>query len=120
MWEDLQRINEIPCARNSLLSGIASGAGVGVIRGLSAGTCCPSPVRALTEVLHVCRTRCIRGFELGGRHIYAYIPWHMVRASGCLPSTSSQSFALGQSAAKRETTSGGGCSKLSSKYQHAL
>ncbi|KAI0074112.1 hypothetical protein K474DRAFT_1665759 [Panus rudis PR-1116 ss-1] len=33
--DDLQRINEIPCARNSLLSGIASGAGIGVIRGLS-------------------------------------------------------------------------------------
>jgi len=36
-WDDLQKIGEIPCARNSLLSGIASGAGVGVIRGLSAG-----------------------------------------------------------------------------------
>ncbi|KAH9969555.1 hypothetical protein BC827DRAFT_1160889 [Russula dissimulans] len=33
--EDLQRIGEIPCARNSLLSGIASGVGIGVIRGLS-------------------------------------------------------------------------------------
>ncbi|KAI9465529.1 hypothetical protein BJY52DRAFT_1244516 [Lactarius psammicola] len=33
--EDLQRVGEIPCARNSLLSGIASGVGVGVIRGLS-------------------------------------------------------------------------------------
>ncbi|OCH90926.1 hypothetical protein OBBRIDRAFT_729818 [Obba rivulosa] len=40
-WEDVKeawrKINEIPCARNSLLSGIASGAGVGVIRGMSAG-----------------------------------------------------------------------------------
>ncbi|KAH7914306.1 hypothetical protein BJ138DRAFT_1110743 [Hygrophoropsis aurantiaca] len=35
--DDMQRIGEIPCARNSLLSGIASGAGVGVIRALSAG-----------------------------------------------------------------------------------
>ncbi|KAI9512376.1 hypothetical protein F5148DRAFT_973607 [Russula earlei] len=34
-YDDLQRIGEIPCARNSLLSGIASGVGVGVIRGLS-------------------------------------------------------------------------------------
>ncbi|KAI0736313.1 hypothetical protein C8Q72DRAFT_803894 [Fomitopsis betulina] len=33
--DDLQKIGEIPCARSSLLSGIASGAGVGVIRGLS-------------------------------------------------------------------------------------
>jgi len=33
--DDLQRVGEIPCARNSLLSGIASGVGVGVIRGLS-------------------------------------------------------------------------------------
>jgi len=31
----MQRVGEIPCARNSLLSGIASGVGVGVIRGLS-------------------------------------------------------------------------------------
>ncbi|KAH9948894.1 hypothetical protein B0H21DRAFT_207582 [Amylocystis lapponica] len=37
VWDDLQKINEIPCARNSLLSGIASGAGIGVIRGMSAG-----------------------------------------------------------------------------------
>jgi len=35
--EDLERIGEIPCARNSLLSGIASGVGVGVVRGLSVG-----------------------------------------------------------------------------------
>jgi len=34
-YEDLQRIGEVPCARNSLLNGIASGVGVGVIRGLS-------------------------------------------------------------------------------------
>ncbi|KAH8998619.1 hypothetical protein EDB92DRAFT_1933018 [Lactarius akahatsu] len=38
-WSDVReafkRIGEIPCARNSLLSGIASGVGVGVIRGLS-------------------------------------------------------------------------------------
>ncbi|EPS97504.1 hypothetical protein FOMPIDRAFT_1128405 [Fomitopsis schrenkii] len=35
--EAVKKIGEIPCARSSLLSGIASGAGVGVIRGLSAG-----------------------------------------------------------------------------------
>ncbi|KAH9980315.1 hypothetical protein BGW80DRAFT_1163999 [Lactifluus volemus] len=34
-FDDLRRIDEIPCARNSLLSGIASGVGVGFIRGLS-------------------------------------------------------------------------------------
>ncbi|OJT09424.1 hypothetical protein TRAPUB_14087 [Trametes pubescens] len=34
--DDLAHINEIPCARNSLLSGIASGVGIGVIRGMSA------------------------------------------------------------------------------------
>ncbi|KAI0667751.1 hypothetical protein C8Q78DRAFT_1052410 [Trametes maxima] len=34
--DDLTHINEIPCARNSLLSGIASGVGIGVIRGMSA------------------------------------------------------------------------------------
>ncbi|KAM5539473.1 hypothetical protein V8D89_006925 [Ganoderma adspersum] len=33
--DDLNRINEIPCARNSLLSGIASGVGIGFIRGMS-------------------------------------------------------------------------------------
>ncbi|GBE83077.1 predicted protein [Sparassis crispa] len=36
-WDDLQKIGEIPCARSSLLSGIASGTGIGVIRGMSAG-----------------------------------------------------------------------------------
>ncbi|KAJ3487471.1 hypothetical protein NLI96_g3510 [Meripilus lineatus] len=35
--EAAKRIGEIPCARNSLLSGIASGAGIGVIRGMTAG-----------------------------------------------------------------------------------
>ncbi|KAI8994220.1 hypothetical protein BD414DRAFT_535262 [Trametes punicea] len=33
--DDLSHINEIPCARNSLLSGIASGVGIGVVRGMS-------------------------------------------------------------------------------------
>ncbi|KDQ25856.1 hypothetical protein PLEOSDRAFT_1045566, partial [Pleurotus ostreatus PC15] len=33
----IRNIGQIPCARNSLLSGIASGVGIGVIRGLSAG-----------------------------------------------------------------------------------
>jgi cytochrome c oxidase assembly protein subunit 20 len=36
-WEPLKSVEKIPCARNSLLSGIASGAGIGVIRGISAG-----------------------------------------------------------------------------------
>ena len=36
-WHDLAHLGEIPCARRSLLSGIASGMGVGVIRGLSVG-----------------------------------------------------------------------------------
>jgi len=35
--DDFQRLGEIPCARNSLMSGIASGVGVGVIRIMSAG-----------------------------------------------------------------------------------
>ncbi|KAF7364946.1 hypothetical protein MVEN_00365400 [Mycena venus] len=30
------RIGEVPCARNSLLAGIASGVGIGFIRGMSA------------------------------------------------------------------------------------
>lgn len=37
VWDDLQKIGDVPCARNSLLSGIASGAGIGVIRGMNAG-----------------------------------------------------------------------------------
>ncbi|KAI0322013.1 hypothetical protein OF83DRAFT_1236367 [Amylostereum chailletii] len=40
-WQDVReaakRLGEIPCARNSLLSGIASGVGIGVIRGMSVG-----------------------------------------------------------------------------------
>ncbi|PFH51252.1 hypothetical protein AMATHDRAFT_143024 [Amanita thiersii Skay4041] len=35
--ESAKHITDIPCARGALLSGIASGAGIGVIRGLSAG-----------------------------------------------------------------------------------
>jgi Protein of unknown function (DUF3767) len=35
--EPFKVVEKTPCARNSLLSGIASGAGVGVIRGLAAG-----------------------------------------------------------------------------------
>ncbi|TFK33007.1 hypothetical protein BDQ12DRAFT_638024 [Crucibulum laeve] len=35
--ESAKHITEVPCARNSLLAGIASGLGIGVIRGLSAG-----------------------------------------------------------------------------------
>jgi len=35
-FDDIRRIGEIPCARNSLLAGIASGVGVGVLRGINA------------------------------------------------------------------------------------
>jgi len=35
-FSDLSRIGEMPCVRSSLLTGIASGVGVGVIRGVSA------------------------------------------------------------------------------------
>ncbi|KAF9497723.1 hypothetical protein BDN71DRAFT_1504704 [Pleurotus eryngii] len=38
VYNSIRNIGQIPCARNSLLSGIASGVGIGVIRGLSAGT----------------------------------------------------------------------------------
>ena len=34
-FSDFSRIGEIPCVRSSLLAGIASGVGVGVIRGVS-------------------------------------------------------------------------------------
>ncbi|KAL0960719.1 hypothetical protein HGRIS_005745 [Hohenbuehelia grisea] len=37
VWNSMKNITQIPCARNSLLSGIASGLGIGVIRGLSTG-----------------------------------------------------------------------------------
>ncbi|TFK73640.1 hypothetical protein BDN72DRAFT_168497 [Pluteus cervinus] len=36
-YHSVTHIGEIPCARNSLLGGIASGFGIGVIRGISAG-----------------------------------------------------------------------------------
>ncbi|KAH8081999.1 hypothetical protein BXZ70DRAFT_1002615 [Cristinia sonorae] len=36
--EAIKKIGDIPCARSSLLSGIASGLGVGVIRGMSTST----------------------------------------------------------------------------------
>ncbi|KAI6111849.1 hypothetical protein EDD16DRAFT_1485260 [Pisolithus croceorrhizus] len=36
VWEACKRLGEMPCARHSLLTGIASGAGVGVIRAISA------------------------------------------------------------------------------------
>ncbi|KAF8551683.1 hypothetical protein OG21DRAFT_1478027 [Imleria badia] len=36
VWIAFKRLGEMPCARNSLLSGIASGAGVGFIRAMSA------------------------------------------------------------------------------------
>ncbi|KAF8158059.1 hypothetical protein B0H34DRAFT_797477 [Crassisporium funariophilum] len=35
--ESAKHVTELPCARNALLAGIGSGAGVGVIRGVSAG-----------------------------------------------------------------------------------
>ncbi|KAF9643281.1 hypothetical protein BDM02DRAFT_3104620 [Thelephora ganbajun] len=35
-FSDFSRIGEMPCVRSSLLTGIASGVGVGVIRGVSA------------------------------------------------------------------------------------
>ncbi|KAF8628665.1 hypothetical protein AX15_003795 [Amanita polypyramis BW_CC] len=38
VWESIKHVTDIPCARGALMSGIAGGAGIGVIRGLSAGT----------------------------------------------------------------------------------
>jgi len=35
-FSDFSRISEMPCVRSSLLTGIASGVGVGIIRGVSA------------------------------------------------------------------------------------
>jgi len=37
LWDDLTHLGEVPCARKSLLSGIASGVGIGVIRGINVG-----------------------------------------------------------------------------------
>ncbi|KAF8349539.1 hypothetical protein F5887DRAFT_878165 [Amanita rubescens] len=36
VWQSVKHISDIPCARGALMSGIASGAGIGVMRGLSA------------------------------------------------------------------------------------
>ncbi|KAF9468628.1 hypothetical protein BDZ94DRAFT_1128515, partial [Collybia nuda] len=33
--QSIKHLTDIPCARNSLLGGIASGAGIGVVRGMS-------------------------------------------------------------------------------------
>lgn len=38
VWDDLKHLGEIPCARTSLLSVIASGFGIGVIRGINTRT----------------------------------------------------------------------------------
>ncbi|PPQ85179.1 hypothetical protein CVT25_004186 [Psilocybe cyanescens] len=35
--ESAKHVSDLPCARNALLAGIASGAGMGAIRGLAAG-----------------------------------------------------------------------------------
>ncbi|KAK2465413.1 hypothetical protein APHAL10511_002767 [Amanita phalloides] len=37
VWESIKHVADIPCARGALMGGIASGAGIGIIRGLSAG-----------------------------------------------------------------------------------
>lgn len=37
--EDISNIGQMPCARTSLLSGIASGVGIGFIRGITASNC---------------------------------------------------------------------------------
>ncbi|KAG5636497.1 hypothetical protein H0H81_007831 [Sphagnurus paluster] len=36
VFQSVTHISDVPCARNSLLGGIASGAGIGVVRGMSA------------------------------------------------------------------------------------
>ena len=36
--KSITHISDVPCARNSLLGGIASGAGIGIIRGISSST----------------------------------------------------------------------------------
>lgn len=36
--KSVRHVTDIPCARNSLLGGIASGVGIGVVRGMSSST----------------------------------------------------------------------------------
>jgi len=46
----VEQLGQVPCARTSLLSGIASGVGFGIIRGVAAGTEVPIIVKINPEM----------------------------------------------------------------------
>ena len=75
----MHHIGEIPCARNSLLSGIASGVGVGVIRGLSVRTSTPNTVSPCI-LLHLLirRVRSVIGEPLGCGDVHARLTRDLV------------------------------------------
>jgi hypothetical protein len=95
----MERIGEIPCARNSLLSGIASGVGIGVVRGLSVGTLRthqpPSPFSPCrTNVLT--RYRPVRGEQLGRGHVHAGFAGDVVCSLSNAPGTGLSKRGLSQ------------------------
>ncbi|KAI0754710.1 hypothetical protein C8Q80DRAFT_1140492 [Daedaleopsis nitida] len=71
--DDLNRINEIPCARGSLLSGIASGVGIGVIRGMSSSVFVASNWAMGTFMLISLGTWCVFPLVML-RGFYPYMP----------------------------------------------
>jgi len=86
-WDDLQKIGGIPCARNSLLSGIASGAGIGVIRGMSVGpfVACNWAVGTFTLISLGTWTICRRSIEEERRRIQQVVeqlPRRYAKAEG--------------------------------------
>jgi hypothetical protein len=75
--QSAKHVTELPCARNALLAGIVSGAGMGVIRGVSAGKwSCKSCVGTFDPLF-----RANDGRELGGGDICSDIVGFMVRST---------------------------------------
>jgi len=58
--DDFSHIGEMPCARSSLLNGIAAGAGVGIVRGIGAGPFVASNWAVGTFMLISIGTWCVR------------------------------------------------------------
>lgn len=74
--EDFKRLPQMPCVRDALLYGIASGAGVGAIRFMSAGKQ-SSPEWTIVQLIILERPK--KSSELGNGHIFTGIAGRSVR-----------------------------------------
>ncbi|KAK7690293.1 hypothetical protein QCA50_006950 [Cerrena zonata] len=93
-FDDFNKIGEIPCARNSLLSGIASGVGIGAVRAMSTSAFAASNWALGTFVVislgtwQICQKSLLQE-RTRVQQVVEQMPKRFVKSTGESPSTDS-------------------------------